>query len=33
MQVIAFALFGLKLISAQTDCDKGFWGENCRLLW
>jgi len=33
MQVIALALFGLKLISAQsTDCQKGYWGENCRLL-
>lgn len=34
MQVIALALFGLKLISAQTtDCDKGYWGENCLKLW
>jgi hypothetical protein len=33
MQVIALALFGLKLIAAQsTDCPKGYWGADCRLL-
>jgi hypothetical protein len=31
MQVIAFALFGLKLIAAQN-CDKGYWGPSCLKL-